>query len=43
MIVSLLFTYIGLVIGKKVNNIVGEISTIIGGIILLIVGLLYII
>lgn len=43
MIISFLFTYIGLIIGKKVNEIVGKISTIIGGIILIIIGLLYVV
>lgn len=36
-----LFTYIGLYLGKKINNWIGKISTIIGGIILIIIGLLY--
>lgn len=43
MIVSFIFTYTGLIIGKRVNDIVGKISTMIGGIILMIVGLLYIV
>lgn len=43
MIMSFLFTYIGLNIGKKINNIVGKISTIFGGIILIFVGLFYIV
>jgi putative Mn2+ efflux pump MntP len=43
MIVSFIFTYVGLNIGKKINEIIGKISTIIGGIILMIVGLIYII
>lgn len=43
MIISFIFTYFGLLIGKKVNNILGKISTIIGGIVLMIVGLLYVI
>lgn len=42
-IVSFSFTYIGLLFGKKINNIIGKISTLIGGIILMIIGLLYII
>lgn len=36
-----LFTYIGLYLGKKINTWIGKISTIIGGIILIIIGLLY--
>lgn len=43
MITSFIFTYIGLTIGKKVNEIVGKLSTIIGGIILVIIGLFYLI
>lgn len=43
MIMSFIFTYIGLNLGKKINDIVGKISTLIGGIILMLIGLLYII
>lgn len=43
MIVSLLFTYLGLTIGKNVNKKIGKISTILGGIILIIIGLLYVV
>ena len=42
-ITSFIFTYIGLLFGKKINNVIGKISTLIGGIILMIVGLFYII
>lgn len=42
-LMSFLFTYIGLYLGKKINDIVGKISTLFGGIILMIIGLLYII
>lgn len=38
---SLLFTYLGLSIGKRINNKIGFISTIIGGTILIIIGILY--
>lgn len=38
---SFIFTYIGLILGSKINQIVGRISTIIGGIALIIIGLLY--
>lgn len=38
---SAVFTYFGLKIGKKINQAVGSSSTIIGGIILIIMGLLY--
>ena len=41
-ITSLLFTYTGLKIGKKINKIVGKLSTIIGGTILILVGIMYI-
>lgn len=41
-ITSLTFTYIGLILGKKINNKVGKISTIIGGIVLIIIGITYI-
>lgn len=40
---SFIFTYLGLVLGKKINNLIGKISTIIGGIVLIIVGIMYII
>ena len=40
-IFATLFTYIGLYFGKKLNNWVGKISTVIGGIMLIIIGLLY--
>lgn len=41
-ITSLFFTYIGLNIGKIINQIIGKLSTFIGGLILIIVGILYI-
>ena len=40
---SITFTYVGLMIGKKINNIIGHISTLIGGLILIIIGITYII
>ncbi len=40
---SFIFTYIGLTIGKKINNLIGQISTLIGGLILIFIGLTYII
>ena len=43
MIMSFIFTYMGLHLGKKINDIVGKISTLLGGIILMLIGLLYII
>lgn len=39
---SAFFTYIGLLLGKKVNQKIGKISTLIGGILLVLIGLLYI-
>lgn len=38
---SFLFTYLGLIIGKKANDIIGKMSTIIGGSILIIIGIFY--
>lgn len=40
-IFSLLFTYLGLTIGSKINHIFGKVSTIIGGFILIIIGTIY--
>lgn len=42
-ITSFLFTYFGLILGKKINQLVGKISTIVGSIVLLIIGILYLI
>ena len=36
-----LFTYVGLYLGKKINSWLGKVSTLLGGIILIIIGLLY--
>ena len=41
-ITSLLFTYLGLKLGKKLNLIFGKISTLIGGITLILLGIMYI-
>lgn len=38
---SFLFTYLGLILGKKINNRIGSISTLIGGIVLIIIGIMY--
>ena len=43
MLISGFFTSLGLNLGKKLNQMVGKISTKVGGIILIIIGLLYII
>lgn len=40
---SMVFTYIGLILGKKISHLIGKISTIIGGIILIVIGITYII
>lgn len=36
-----IFTYLGLIFGKKLSKVFGKISTLIGGSILIIIGLLY--
>lgn len=41
-ITSLTLTYIGLLLGKTINNKIGKISTLIGGIVLIIIGITYI-
>ena len=40
-IVSCLFTYLGLIIGKKINILFGKISTVLGGIVLIIMSIFY--
>ena len=42
-ITSLIFTYIGLLLGKKINKLIGKISTIIGGLVLITIGIIYIV
>lgn len=42
-ICSLLFTYLGLYLGTKINDWIGKSSTLIGGIVLIIIGLGYLI
>lgn len=37
---SFFFTYIGLILGKKINNKLGSISTFIGGMILILIGVI---
>lgn len=39
--VSSLFTYLGLVLGNKIGNILGKISTLFGGIMLNVLGIIY--
>ena len=43
MLSSMIFTYIGLKLGKYVNKKVGSISTIFGGITLIIIGIVYLV
>lgn len=38
---SFIFTYLGLILGKKINNLVGKISTVLGGFSLIVIGLIY--
>lgn len=40
---SFIFTYLGLILGKKINQLIGKISTLLGGIVLIIIGFLYLI
>ena len=42
-IISAFFTFLGLILGSKLNQLVGKISTIVGGITLIILGIIYII
>lgn len=39
---SFLFTYLGLILGKKISSLIGCASTLIGGIVLIIIGIMYI-
>lgn len=39
---SFTFTYIGLLLGKKISEIIGKLATIIGGIVLIIIGIIYV-
>lgn len=40
---SFIFSYLGLTLGKKINKLIGTLSTMLGGLILIIIGLLYLI
>jgi len=40
-ICSFLFTYFGLKLGQKLNQLLGKISTIVGGVVLVIIGVVY--
>lgn len=41
-ITSLIFTYLGLKLGKKLSSLIGKISTLIGGTILILFGIIYV-
>ncbi len=43
MLISAFFTYLGLILGNKINHIIGKISTTIGGVILMIIAIIYLI
>jgi putative Mn2+ efflux pump MntP len=43
MISSFIFTYLGLILGKKISSLVGKIATIFGGITLIIIGIIYLV
>ena len=43
MIVSALFTYIGLLLGKRINELIGDIAIVLGGLTLIILGVYYIV
>ncbi len=38
---SLIFTYIGLLLGNKLNDLIGKVATLIGGIALILLGIIY--
>ena len=38
---SFIFTYAGLILGKKINHVIGKTSTIIGGVVLICIGITY--
>jgi putative Mn2+ efflux pump MntP len=42
-ITSFIFTYLGLKLGKKLNQLIGKVATLIGGISLILLGIIYII
>lgn len=39
---SFLFTYVGLLLGSKINKLIGSLATIIGGMFLILIGILYV-
>ncbi|MBR6690300.1 MAG: manganese efflux pump [Bacilli bacterium] len=42
-LISFLFTYVGLKLGDKLNQLIGKVATLIGGITLILLGIIYII
>lgn len=38
---SFVFTYLGLILGKKINLLIGKVSTLIGGLVLIVIGIIY--
>jgi len=42
-IVSFIFTYLGLKLGKKLNSLIGRVATLLGGIALILFGIIYVI
>ena len=41
-ITSFIFTYVGLILGNKLNQLIGKIATLIGGVSLIVLGLIYV-
>ena len=42
-VVSFSFTYLGLLIGYKLSNIIGRLATLFGGIVLIVIGICYLV
>lgn len=40
-LISFVFTYLGLILGKKINLLIGKVSTVIGGVVLVLIGIIY--
>ena len=40
-ITSFLFTYIGLLLGNKLNEVIGSLATLLGGVALILLGIIY--
>lgn len=41
-ITSFIFTYIGLILGNKLNQLIGKVATLLGGITLILLGIIYV-